>query len=75
MPPTDAQRIQHILDAIERVEARVVGLDEAAFAANDVVNVSLPIIWQTIKQNLPTLKSAMEQELTLSGRESRGHGG
>jgi uncharacterized protein with HEPN domain len=41
MPPTDAQRVRHILDAIGKVEARVAGLDEPAFVANEVVHDSV----------------------------------
>lgn len=117
MPPTDLQRIQHILDAIETIEDRVAGLDASAFIANDVVHdsvlyqlavlgeaanrlseavrerhpeipwpqivgfrnrimheyhsVSLRIVWQTIEQELPALKSAMEQDPALSRRRSQ----
>ena len=38
MAPTDAQRIRHILEAIETIEGRVADLDEPAFVADDVVH-------------------------------------
>lgn len=31
MAPTDAQRIEHILEAIETIQERVADLDESAF--------------------------------------------
>lgn len=112
MPPTDSQRAQHILDAIQKVEGRVAGLDESAFASSDLLHdsvlyqlavlgeaanrlseaarerhpeipwpqivafrnrimheyhsLSLRLVWRTIEQDLPALKTAMEQELALS---------
>lgn len=112
MAPTDAQRIEHILEAIETIEDRVADLDESAFVADDVVHdavlyqlallgeaanslnsevherhpgipwpqivafrnrimheyhsVNLRIVWQTIQQDLPELKSAMEHDPSLS---------
>lgn len=93
MAPTDAQRIEHILEAIETIEERVADLDESAFVADDVVHdavlyqlallgeapnssVNLRIVWQTIQKDLPELKSAMENDPSLSrGRsQSRGQG-
>jgi uncharacterized protein with HEPN domain len=41
MSPTDLQRVQHILDAIKKVEERVATLDESALIANDVVRDSI----------------------------------
>lgn len=116
MPPSAAQRVQHILDAIEKVERRVVGLDESTFAASDLVHdsvlyqlailgeaanvlsedvrerhpqipwpqivafrnrimheyhsLSLRLVWQTIQQDLPALKLAMEQELAALQEQS-----
>lgn len=117
MPPTDAQSLKHILDAIETIENSVADLDESAFALNDVVRdavlyqlavlgeaakrlsgaarkrhpgipwrqivgfgtrimhaydgLSPRIIWQTIKQELPALKSAIEKDPALSRGRSQ----
>jgi uncharacterized protein with HEPN domain len=117
MGPTDAQRIEHILEAIETIEARVADLDESGFVADEVVHdsvlyqlallgeaansvsaavkerhpgipwpqiaafrnrimheyhsVDLQIVWQTIQQDLPELKSAMERDPIRSRGQSQ----
>lgn len=41
MPPKNAERIAHILDAIAKIEGRVAGVDEATFAADDQLHDSV----------------------------------
>lgn len=120
MGPTDAQRIEHILEAIETIEERVADLNASAFVSDDLVHdavlyqlallgeaanslssevrerhpgipwaqivafrnrimheyhsVDLRVVWQTIQQDLPELKSAMERDPTVSPDQSQGRG-
>lgn len=61
MKRRDEVYLQHILDAIAKVDRYIAGIDEAAFTSETLnFSVDIPAVWLTAKNDLPALKVDVE---------------